>query len=165
MLKVSWIGTPLRPMIALCDACSLQLLEFADQKILRSEMIKLFEYCKGTIQFGETPKTALIKSELQQYFARNLPSFTVPLALHRSEFSHAVWHALRDIPAGATSSYGDIARAFDKPSATRAVARTNGANQIVIPFHRVIGADGSLTCYGVSLWRKQKFIEVEQSYR
>ena len=54
-----------------------------------------------------------------------------------------------------------MARAFDKPSATRA----NGANQIVIPFHRVIGADDSLTCYGVSLWRKQKFIEVEQSYR
>ena len=65
MLKVNWIGTPLGPMIALCDACSLQLLEFADQKILRSEMIKLFEYCKVTIQFGETPKTALIKSELQ----------------------------------------------------------------------------------------------------
>ena len=87
---MNWIGTPLGPMIALCDACSLQLLEFADQKILRSEMIKLFEYCKVTIQFGETPKTALIKSELQQYFARNLPSFTVPLALHRSEFLHAV---------------------------------------------------------------------------
>ena len=65
MLKVSWIGTPLGPMIALSDACSLQLLDFADQKVLRSEMIKLFEYCKVTIQFGETPKTALIKSELQ----------------------------------------------------------------------------------------------------
>lgn len=90
----------------------------------------------------------------------------MPLALHGSAFARDVWHALRDIPAGETRSYGDIARAIGQPSATRAVAGANGANQIaiVIPCHRVIGTDGSLTGYGGGLWRKQKLIDLERGY-
>ncbi len=96
-----------------------------------------------------------------------LYEFTVPVSLHGSAFAVSVWHQLRRIPAGKTKSYGDVARAIGRPTATRAVARANGANQIaiVIPCHRVIGADGSLTGYGGGLWRKQKLIEIEQLFR
>jgi AraC family transcriptional regulator of adaptative response/methylated-DNA-[protein]-cysteine methyltransferase len=73
---------------------------------------------------------------------------------------------LREIPAGAVRSYSQIAEQIGRPTATRAVARANGANQIalIIPCHRVIGADGSLTGYGGGLWRKQKLIEIERQF-
>lgn len=73
---------------------------------------------------------------------------------------------MRNIPAGETRSYGAVAKAMGRPEATRAVARANGANPIaiVIPCHRVIGADGALTGYGGGLWRKQALIEMERGF-
>jgi len=87
--------------------------------------------------------------------------------VRRLAFSKRVWRALCDIPAGQTLSYAQLAQIIENPAATRAVARANGANQIaiVIPCHRVIGADGSLTGYGGGLCRKQKLLEVERAYR
>jgi len=87
--------------------------------------------------------------------------------VRRLAFSKRVWRALCDIPAGQTLSYAQLAQIIENPAATRAVARANGANQIaiVIPCHRVIGADGSLTGYGGWLCRKQKLLEVERAYR
>jgi len=92
--------------------------------------------------------------------------FETPLVLHGSPFSRDVWQELLRIPAGQTRSYSDVARAIGRPDAVRAVARANGANQIalVIPCHRVLGADGALTRYGGGLWRKQRLIEVERQY-
>jgi AraC family transcriptional regulator of adaptative response/methylated-DNA-[protein]-cysteine methyltransferase len=86
--------------------------------------------------------------------------------MHGSVFAQTVWQELMRIPPGTTCSYGDVAKRIDQPTATRAVARANGANQIaiVIPCHRVIGADGSLTGYGGGLWRKQRLLEIEQHY-
>jgi AraC family transcriptional regulator of adaptative response/methylated-DNA-[protein]-cysteine methyltransferase len=74
-----------------------------------------------------------------------------------------VWDELRRIPAGVTRSYGDIARAIGQPTAVRAVARANGHNRIaiLIPCHRVIGSDGTLTGYGGGLWRKQRLLDLE----
>ena len=73
---------------------------------------------------------------------------------------------MRQIPAGQTRSYSQLARDMGRPETTRAVARANGANPIAIaiPCHRVLGADGSLTGYGGGLWRKQKLIELERSF-
>jgi len=84
----------------------------------------------------------------------------------RLAFSKRVWRALCDIPAGQTLSYAQLAQIIENPAATWAVARANGANQIaiVIPCHRVIGADWSLTGYGGGLCRKQKLLEVERAY-
>jgi AraC family transcriptional regulator of adaptative response/methylated-DNA-[protein]-cysteine methyltransferase len=75
-----------------------------------------------------------------------------------------VWDALRDIPVGRTRSYAEIAAAIGAPSAVRAVARANGENSLalVIPCHRVIGADGALTGYGGGLWRKRWLIDLER---
>ncbi len=85
----------------------------------------------------------------------------------RSPFTQQVWDALREIPAGETRSYSEIACQIGRPAATRAVARANGANQIalMIPCHMVIGADGSLTGYGGGLWRKQRLIEIERQLK
>ena len=105
--------------------------------------------------------------QLTEFFAGERPEFDLPLALHGTEFTKRVWRALCDIPAGQTRSYAQLAHMIENPTATRAVARANGTNQIaiVIPCHRVIGADGSLTGYGGGLWRKQKLLEVERAYR
>ncbi|MCL4153984.1 UNVERIFIED_CONTAM: hypothetical protein GTU68_045335 [Idotea baltica] len=81
-------------------------------------------------------------------------------------FTQEVWQALRQVPAGQTRSYSQLARDMGRPDATRAVARANGANPIAIaiPCHRVLGADGCLTGYGGGLWRKQKLIELERGF-
>lgn len=167
MLLACWIDTPLGAMIAVTDNNALHLLEFADRKALPAELRKLGQMTKDRIGIGETAISTQTKSELTAFFAGQLRDFTVPLALHGSPFTRSVWHALRTIQPGVTRSYSQIAAQIGRPSATRAVARTNGANQIalIVPCHRVIGADGSLTGYGGGLWRKQKLIDLEQQYR
>ena len=96
-----------------------------------------------------------------------MPKFDLTIVLHGTDFTKTVWKALCDIPAGETRSYGELAQTIGKPSASRAVARANGCNQIaiVVPCHRVIGSDGSLTGYGGGLWRKQKLLEIEALYQ
>ncbi len=164
ILKADWIDTPLGAMVALSDASALHLLEFADRKALPGELRKLRKQVRGDLGIGRYAPIDQVETELSSFFQAKSEHFDVPLALHGSAFTRGVWRALRDIPAGETRSYSDIARTIGKPSAARAVARANGANQIaiVIPCHRVIGADGSLTGYGGGLWRKQKLIELER---
>ena len=109
----------------------------------------------------------VLLAQLGDYFAARSAQFLTPLALVGSAFTQKVWEALRDIPAGETRSYSQIARQVGRPLSVRAVARANGANQIalMIPCHRVIGADGSLTGYGGGLWRKQRLIEIERQLK
>ncbi|KAF1006282.1 MAG: Methylated-DNA--protein-cysteine methyltransferase [Luteibacter sp.] len=86
--------------------------------------------------------------------------------MHGSPFTRSVWDELMTIPPGTTRSYSAIAASAGRPTAVRAVARANGANQIaiVIPCHRVIGADGSLTGYGGGLWRKEWLLRHERKF-
>ncbi len=165
-LKADWIATPLGAMVAVCDRSSLHLLEFVDRKALPSELARLCTAVRGDLGIGRFEPTDWIETELNAYFGGRCARFDTPLTMHGTAFTRSVWDALRRIPAGATRSYGDIANTIGRPSATRAVARANGANQIAIaiPCHRVIGADGSLTGYGGGLWRKQKLIELERHY-
>lgn len=166
LLSIDWIDTPLGPMIAVADAQSLHLLEFMDRKALPTELRKLAEGAKGRLGFGHTPVHDQLAQELTEFFAGRRSAFTVPLTYHGSAFYAQVWDALRAIPAGETRSYGQLAQDIARPSASRAVARANGANQIaiLIPCHRVIGADGALTGYGGGLWRKQRLLEIEAGY-
>ena len=101
--------------------------------------------------------------QLRAYFAGELRSFDLPLAPAGTEFQLAVWRALGDIPYGRTESYGGLARRIGRPRAVRAVGAANGANPlpIVVPCHRVIGGDGSLTGYGGGLPIKQALLELE----
>ncbi len=161
-----WIATPLGDMIAVASTSHLHLLEFVERKALKTELGKLCAAVKGDIGIGTTAPIDQIKSELADFLAGTSARFETPLAFHGSAFTQDVWRALQDIPAGQTRSYGALAKLIGKPQAARAVARANGANQIalVVPCHRVIGADGTLTGYGGGLWRKQKLLEIEKVY-
>jgi len=104
-------------------------------------------------------------AQLQEYFAGVRTSFDVRLAPRGAEFELRVWRALQDIPYGETVSYGEIARRVSQPQAARAVGLANGRNPIavIVPCHRVIGADGSLTGYGGGLERKRLLLELESA--
>ena len=164
ILKADWIETPIGAMIAVSDKSMLYLLEFADRKALPTELKKLWKMSKGELGIGRFAPTDQVEEELSAYFRAESSGFMVPVYLKGSAFTLSVWDELRLIPAGQTRSYSEVAEAVGKPSAVRAVARANGANQLalVIPCHRVIGADGSLTGYGGGLWRKQYLIELEK---
>ena len=167
LLRADWIDTPLGPMVAVCDKHALHLLEFVDRKALPASLKKLQTYAKGSLGFGRFETTDQVEVELQRFFQGQSADFNVKLAYHGSAFTQDMWDALRQIPAGETRSYSEMARAIGKPSSVRAVARANGANQIalIVPCHRVIGADGSLTGYGGGLWRKQRLIELERQFK
>ncbi|WP_284758347.1 methylated-DNA--[protein]-cysteine S-methyltransferase [Agrobacterium sp. fls2-241-TYG-188a] len=167
LLRATWIPTPLGDMIAVSSRNHLHLLEFVDRKGLPAELRKLERNSKEGIGIGTMPPSEQAAAELAEYFAARSARFLTPLAAPASAFTQHVWDALRQIPAGETRSYSDIARQIGHPAATRAVARANGANQIaiMIPCHRVIGADGSLTGYGGGLWRKQRLIEIERDLK
>ena len=167
ILFADWITTPLGDMISISSRTQLYLLEFIDRKALKTEIGRLEKHVKGKIGLGKTTASEQIAAELKMFFAGQSADFATPLAYTGTAFSQSVWRELRKIPAGVTRSYSEIAQRIGRPTATRAVARANGANQIalVIPCHRVIGADGSLTGYGGGLWRKQKLIEIERQYK
>jgi methylated-DNA-[protein]-cysteine S-methyltransferase len=104
-----------------------------------------------------------VARQLEEYFAGERTVFDVPLVLDGTAFQRRVWGALRDIPYGTTISYGELARRIGQPSASRAVGLANGRNPIsvIVPCHRVIGADGTLTGYGGGLERKQLLLGLE----
>jgi O-6-methylguanine DNA methyltransferase len=109
------------------------------------------------------PYLERLKEELAEYFAGNRSKFGVPIHEPGTPFQERVWAALREIPYGETRSYGELARSLGDPAAVRAVAQANGRNRIAIlvPCHRVIGADGGLGGYGGGLWRKRRLLEIE----
>ena len=102
------------------------------------------------------PLPAVVR-QLEEYFAGSRREFDLTLHLEGTPFQRRVWAALREIPYGATLSYGELARRIDKPKASRAVGHANGRNpiSILVPCHRVIGTNGSLTGYGGGLDRKR----------
>jgi AraC family transcriptional regulator of adaptative response/methylated-DNA-[protein]-cysteine methyltransferase len=165
-LYARWLETPLGPMLALADDHGLSLLEFVDRRGLERELESVQRRLKRRILPGEHPHLAQIERELQAYFSGRALRFETPLALSGSSFQRAVWSALLAIPPGKTRSYGEIAEAIGQPAAVRAVGRANGDNRLclVIPCHRVIGADGTLTGYGGGLWRKQWLLDHERAH-
>ncbi len=103
------------------------------------------------------------REQLRAYFARELRVFDLPLRLEGTPFQREVWEALRRIPYGTTTSYGALAASLGRPRAVRAVGAANGQNPIaiIVPCHRVIGADGGLTGFGGGLPRKRALLELE----
>jgi methylated-DNA-[protein]-cysteine S-methyltransferase len=112
---------------------------------------------------GRHPVLSRARDQLAEYFAGERPAFDLPLSPRGTDFQEAVWRALLAIPFGATRSYAAIAAAVGRPSAMRAVGAANGKNpiSIIVPCHRVIGADGSLTGYGGGLPRKRWLLRHE----
>ncbi len=164
ILKADWIETPIGPMIALCDDDALHLLEFTDRRGLEREIERLRERENIAIVPGKTDITMQVRNELEAYFNGTLKTFTVPLKIYGAEFQQSVIKVLQTVPYAETRSYGDQARILGNPKAVRAVARANGTNQIavIIPCHRIIGADGSLTGYAGGLARKKWLLDHER---
>ena len=164
LMKCAPVSTPLGPMIAVADDHHLHLLEFMDRKALATELKRLSERTPGGLGFGRTGTHLQIATDLEDYFNGALTQFQTSVKFHGSPFSQAVWRELQAIPIGQTRSYSQIAEQMGRPSAVRAVARANGDNQLalIVPCHRVIGADGSLTGYGGGLHRKRALLELEQ---
>ncbi|ABK74454.1 methylated-DNA--[protein]-cysteine S-methyltransferase [Mycolicibacterium smegmatis] len=106
-----------------------------------------------------------VVEQLAEYFAGERTDFELSLDLVGTAFQRTVWTALREIPYGQTCSYGEIARKIGSPGASRAVGLANGHNPIgiIVPCHRVIGANGSLTGYGGGLERKRMLLDLEKS--
>jgi methylated-DNA-[protein]-cysteine S-methyltransferase len=106
---------------------------------------------------------AAVRDQLGEYFTGRRTSFDVPLTLAGTAFQRRVWSALLEIPYGESISYGELARRVGIPSAARAVGTANGLNPVavIVPCHRVIGADGSLTGFGGGLERKRFLLDLE----
>jgi methylated-DNA-[protein]-cysteine S-methyltransferase len=155
ILRRSEIPTPAGAIVLVERRGALVGLVFEDHwKGFRRELEKRF----GEFSFEEDPRGGASAAALRRYFAGDLRALdSIKVDTGGTAFQESVWRALRRIPAGTTWSYARLAREIGRPSATRAVAAANGANpvSIVIPCHRVIGSDGSLTGYGGGLPRKQ----------
>lgn len=108
-----------------------------------------------------------IRKELDQYFAGRLKKFSTPVAFNGTQFQTTVWQELRRIPYGETISYLELAKRIKNPAAVRAVGMANGANPIaiIVPCHRVIGSNGSLTGFGGGLPTKRALLELEKGQR
>ncbi len=111
----------------------------------------------------DAPPLGEARRQLEAYFAGELHEFDLPLAPSGTGFQLRVWEELRAIPYGETISYGELARRMGDPGLARAVGLANGRNPlpVIVPCHRVIGADGSLTGFGGGLDRKRKLLELE----
>ena len=165
-LYAQWFDTPLGPVLALANDDGLHLLEFVDRRGLERELKTLRTRFIHRIVPGAHPYLEQIGSELAAYFSGRTLRFETPVKLDGSPFQREVWEALRAIAPGTTRSYGEIAATIGRRAAVRAVGRANGDNKlaIIIPCHRVIGANGTLTGYGGGLWRKAWLLEHERTH-
>lgn len=165
ILTTAWIDTKLGPMLAIADEKQLFLFEFISRRGLEREIERLRAKGKVVIVPGRTDPIDSIDSEIQAYFAGTLKNFETPVHLQGSDFQKSAWEALRKIPYGHTRSYSDQAQALGKPSAIRAVANANGANQlaVIVPCHRIVRSNGDLGGYGGGVERKQWLLDHERS--
>ncbi len=154
MNRHSVIASPVGPLTVVADGKSLVGLYQSGQRHL-----------PAAATFGAREDDVLpgMREQLSAYFAGELVDFDVPLATAGTAFQAAVWAALRTIPYGATCTYGELAAAVGRPTAVRAVGAANGRNPvcIVVPCHRVIGADGTLTGYAGGTDRKRLLLALE----
>jgi methylated-DNA-[protein]-cysteine S-methyltransferase len=149
------IPSPVGPLLLVADDTHLQAIWFSTSRHPHPPL--------GAWPEGDNDVLRATRGQLDEYFAGKRRDFTLPLAPRGTAFQQQVWMALRDIRFGETISYAQLASRIGKPSAMRAVGAANGRNPlpIVVPCHRVIGADGSLTGFGGGLPTKRFLLELE----
>lgn len=161
------IDTPIGELLLVADRD--KNLRAVDWTEYEPRMRRLLRLHYGEDGFTLEPATSSgdLTAAMKRYFAGELGAIdNLPVQTAGTSFQRAVWSALRDIPSGATESYGKIAQRIGRPSAVRAVGLANGSNPIgiVVPCHRVIGANGSLTGYGGGMERKRWLLAHEGSH-
>lgn len=154
----SYMNSPVGRLLLAADGEALKLISFETGRHVRQP--------DAGWRRDETPLRDAMR-QLDEYFAGERRDFDLPLRPDGTAFQQSVWQALRDIPYGETESYGALAKRIGKPKAVRAVGASNGLNPlpIVLPCHRVIGANGNLTGYGGGLEVKQKLLALERGER
>lgn len=164
VLHARWLPTPLGPMLAVASDRGVCMLEFIDRRALVSQIATLRRRAEGPVVPGNHAVLDRLADELRRYFDASLREFSIPIDAPGTPFQRRVWAELCRIPCGETRSYTQVARGIGRAAGVRAVARANGDNRIaiLIPCHRVIGADGSPTGYGGGLWRKRWLLDHER---
>ena len=162
-VTLTWLESPVGPLVAGANDRGVCLLEFSDRRMLETQLAGVRQRL-GPVLPGAHPLLDQLRSELVEYFAGRRREFTVPLVYPGTPFQVKVWDALRQIPYSETRSYEKLAWAVGAPRAQRAVGHANGLNRIaiVIPCHRVVNKDGKLGGYGGGLWRKQLLLDLER---
>jgi methylated-DNA-[protein]-cysteine S-methyltransferase len=157
-LSLDRIRTPIGDMLVVTDAAGMLRALDWDNHAARLRRQIAARYRQMRIQMAERRAPAHVRKPLQRYVEGKLDAIdAIPVETGGTPFQRQVWQALRAIPAGTTLSYGALAARIGCPTAVRAVGHANGANPIsvVIPCHRLVGADGMLTGYGGGLGRKR----------
>lgn len=162
---LSWLRSPLGPLVAGATSEGICLLEFSDRRMIETQFETVRTRFAAPVVPGSNEHLKTLQNELARYFAGSLRDFSVPLVYPGTDFQRRVWTQLLTIPYGETRSYEDIAIAVGDKNAVRAVGRANGQNRIaiVIPCHRVVNKNGELGGYGGGLRRKQFLLELERS--
>ncbi len=164
VILISRFTTPLGPMFVCATEKGACLLEFVDRRMLETEFKDLQRLLKARIIAGDNKHTKQAKKEVLEYFEGTRSLFDVELDTPGTDFQNSVWECLKGIAYGKTASYQEQAEKINNPKAVRAVASANGFNRIsiIVPCHRVIGKDGSLTGYGGGLERKKWLLDHEK---
>ena len=165
IIDLKRIETPIGTMYAAATVEGICMLEFTDRKMLETEFKDLAKSLNAIIIQGENPHFIPLEKELAEYFLGKRTEFTVPLSPVGTDFQKSVWKILMKIPYGETWNYKKQSEILGDAKKVRAVANANGMNKIsiLIPCHRVIGSNGTLTGYGGGIWRKQKLLELEKA--
>ena len=166
-LIIDRVPSPIGTIVLLCDTeLRLRALDFADYEARMQRLLQRHYVKQGfTLVAGEAPRS--ITAPIAAFFSGEIDAIaSIPVHTAGTEFQRRVWAALRRIPPGKTTTYGALAIALGKAGASRAVGLANGSNPIgiVVPCHRVIGADGSLTGYGGGLERKRWLLAHERRW-
>ncbi|HDQ71668.1 MAG TPA: methylated-DNA--[protein]-cysteine S-methyltransferase [Chloroflexi bacterium] len=161
-IAYAWIGSPVGPVWVAATPRGVCAVKLGVEQ--RASFLNWLAQNVSEVPPREDP-AALVSALIQfrEYFCGNRYAFDLPLDVRGTPFQRDVWEEIARIPYGTTATYGDIARRINRPQAARAVGGANGANpvSIIIPCHRVIGADGSLTGYGAGIWIKAKLLRLE----
>jgi len=164
-LRVNRLKTPIGELLIVADEEGiLRATEWTDHES-RIDTLLRRHYGEHGFRLEEAGKPDQLTRAMESYFAGALHAIDdLPVRTGGTPFQRCVWSALREIPCGTTISYGELAKRIGRPSAVRAVGLANGSNPIgvVVPCHRVIGADGSLTGYGGGMERKRWLLEHER---
>lgn len=167
-LFIDRMNTPIGELLLVADAAGkLRAIDWADHEERMLRLLRL-HYGKNGFRLEPSQNPHGLTDALRRYFAGDLAAIDeIPVATGGTPFQRSVWNQLRKIPTGSSISYGKLAEQIARPKAVRAVGLANGANPIgiVVPCHRVIGSDGSLTGYGGGMERKRWLLDHERKHQ
>ena len=163
IINIQHYFSPCGELVLASYADKLCLCDWFDSPCYERNIRRIVRYFKASFKTETSSVLEEAKRQLDEYLAGNRKAFDIPLHLVGTDFQQQVWNELLNIPYGATTSYKEIAQSIGKPKAVRAVAGAIGANgiSIIIPCHRIVGSDNSLTGYAGGLEAKKMLLQIE----